>query len=205
MVANAVADISHHNGNVNLKKAADSGLIGLIQKATQGESYVDRTFARNRKAALDAGLLFGAYHFGTGANGVSQAMHFLDTVQPDKKTVVALDFEDNPTGTSMSLEEARAFCVHVHIELKRWPVFYSGHTIKRALGTSVDPVLKNCPFWLAQYGPTPVVPPCWRTWTLWQYTDGGVGPQPHSVPGIGHCDRDKFNGTEAQLKAWWGK
>src|SRR5262245_11637926 len=118
MVANAVVDISHHNGNVNLKRAADSGLIGLIQKATQGEAYVDRTFARNRKAALESGLLFGAYHCGTGANGVSQAMHFLDRVQPDKKTLVALDFEDNPTGTSMSLEEARAFCVHVHTELK---------------------------------------------------------------------------------------
>jgi hypothetical protein len=106
MVANAVVDISHHNGRVNLQKAADSGLIGVIQKATQGEAYVDRTFGRNRKAALDAGLLFGAYHFGTGANGVSQAVHFLDTVQPDKKTVVVLDFEDNPTGSSMTLQEA---------------------------------------------------------------------------------------------------
>lgn len=205
MVANVVVDISHHNGNVNLKKAADAGIVGLIQKASQGEAYVDGTFTRNRKAALDAGMLFGAYHFGTGANGVSQAMHFLDIVKPDRKTVVALDFEDNPTGNSMTLEEARAFCVHVHTALKRWPVFYSGHTIKRALGTRVDPVLKNCAFWLAQYGPTAVVPPCWRTWTLWQYTDGGAGPPPHAVPGLGNCDRDKFNGTEAQLKSWWGK
>jgi lysozyme len=205
MVANAVVDISHHNGRVNLKKAADAGIVGVIQKATQGEAYVDRTFVPNRKAALEAGLLFGAYHFGTGANGVSQAIHFLDTVQPDKKTVVVLDFEDNPTGTSMTLQEAHAFCTHVQTELKRWPVFYSGHAIKRALGTTVDPVLKNCAFWLAQYGPTPVVPPCWSTWTLWQYTDGGAGPEPHSVPGIGNCDRDKFNGTEAQLKSWWGK
>lgn len=205
MVANAVVDISHHNGRVNLQKAADSGLIGVIQKATQGERFVDRTFKRNRNAALEADLLFGAYHFGTGANGISQAKHFLDTVQPDKKTVVVLDFEDNPTGSTMTLEEARAFVTHVHAELGRWPVFYSGHTIKRALGTTVDPVLKNTWFWLAQYGPTPVVPPCWSSWTLWQYTDGGVGPEPHSVPGIGDCDRDKFNGEEAKLKTWWGK
>jgi lysozyme len=203
-IANGVVDISHHNGNVNLQKAADAGLIGIIQKATQGEVYVDRTLSPNRRAALEAGLLFGAYHFGTGANGVSRAKHFLDAVQPDRKTVVVLDFEDNPTGTSMTLEEARAFVTHVYNELNRWPVFYSGHTIKRALGTAVDPVLKNCPFWLAQYGPTPVAPACWSTWMLWQYTDGGVGPEPHSVSGIGSCDRDKFNGGEAQLKAWWG-
>lgn len=205
MVVNVVIDISHHNGKVNLKKASDSGTIGVIQKATQGEAYVDKTLKPNRKAALDVGLLFGAYHFGTGANGVSQAKHFLDTVQPDKKTAVVLDFEDNHAGTSMTLEEARAFATHIHAELGRWPGFYSGHTIKKALGTAVDPVLKNCWLWLAQFGPTPVVPPCWPTWTLWQYTDGGVGPEPHSVPGVGDCDRDKFNGDEAKLKAWWGK
>jgi lysozyme len=204
MIANAVADTSHHNGRVNFKRAEDAGLIGVIQKATQGEAYVDGTFKTNRKAALDAGLLFGAYHFGTGASGVSQAQHFLDTVEPDAKTVVVLDFEDNSVGTTMPLEEARAFVTHIHSELKRWPVFYSGHTIKRVLGTAVDPVLKNCALWLAQYGPTPVVPPCWSGWTLWQYTDGGVGPEPHNVPGIGNCDRDKFSGDEAKLKSWWG-
>ena len=39
----------------------------------------------------------------------------------------------------MTLEEARAFVTHVHDKLGRWPGFYSGHTIKRALGTAVDP------------------------------------------------------------------
>jgi lysozyme len=54
----------------------------------------------------------------------------------------------------MTLEEARAFVTHIKFELGRWPGFYSGHDIKEALGTSVDPILKNCWFWLAQYGPT---------------------------------------------------
>jgi lysozyme len=206
MAANIVIDISHHNGTqLKFDKAKADGIVGVIQKATQGENYVDPTFRKNRDAALDAGLLFGAYHFGTGANGVSQASHFLETVQPNDKTIVVLDFEDNPAGTSMSLEEARAFVTHVQSELGRWPGFYSGHTIKQKLGTTVDPVLKNCWFWLAQYGPTPVVPPCWSKWTLWQYTDGGVGPEPHSVEGVGRCDREYYNGTVAQMKAWWGK
>jgi lysozyme len=201
---NVVVDISHHNGSVDLQKAKTNGLAGIIQKATQGESSVDPTFEANRAAAIKAGLLFGAYHFGTGASGVSQARHFLETVQPDDKTVVVLDFEDNPAGTSMPLEEARAFVTHVHDELGRYPGFYSGHAIKRALGTSGDPVLSKCWFWLAQYGPTPVVPPCWAKYTLWQYTDGAVGPEPHELAGIGRCDRDKFNGSLADLTAFWG-
>lgn len=200
---NVVVDISHHNGTVNLASAADDGIAGVIQKATQGRSFVDPNFRPNRKKALANGLLFGAYHFGTGGNGVAQAQRFLETVEPDSTTLVALDFEDNPTGDSMSLEEAREFITHVQSQLGRSPVFYSGHTIKRVLQGATDPVLRQCPLWLAQYGPTPVVPPCWPTWTMWQYTDGAVGPDPHSVKGIGRCDRDRFNGDEAALKAWW--
>jgi lysozyme len=39
---------------------------------------------------------------------------------------------------------------------------------------------------------------------MWQYTDGALGPKPHTVKGIGRCDRDKFNGSEAQLRKLWG-
>ncbi len=38
------------------------------------------------------------------------------------------------------------------------------------------------------------------TYTFWQYTDGNSGDQPHQVPDIGRCDRDKFNGDLAGLK-----
>jgi GH25 family lysozyme M1 (1,4-beta-N-acetylmuramidase) len=62
----------------------------------------------------------------------------------------------------------------------------------------------SCWLWLAQYGPTAVVPPNWSTWTLWQYTDGNVGPEPRSVPGVGGCDRDQFNGDENALRDLWG-
>ncbi|MBB2701454.1 UNVERIFIED_ORG: lysozyme [Rhizobium esperanzae] len=201
---NAVIDISHHNGDrLDFDRARKAGIVGVIQKATQGESYKDRTFDKNRSKAQAAGLLFGAYHFGTGANGVSQAQHLLDVVGSTEDTLLVLDYEDNPTGSSMHLEEARSFVTHIRTKTGTWPTFYSGHTIKRALGTSIDPILRNCPFWLAQYGPTPVCPPTWDTWTLWQYTDGDVGPGPHEVAGIGHCDRNFFNGTEADLRALW--
>jgi len=38
---------------------------------------------------------------------------------------------------------------------------------------------------------------------MWQYTDGAVGPEPHEVAGIGHCDRDMFNGAQDQLQKLW--
>lgn len=202
-ITNAVVDISHHNGNVNLDKAKQSGILGVIQKATQGQSSVDPTYKSNRTKATKAGLLWGAYHFGTGSDGLKQAENFLNVVGADPQTLLVLDFEPNPTGPSMSLEEARAFVTHVKEATGRFPGLYSGHYIKQLLGTGTDPILAGCWFWLAQYGPTAVVPPNWQTWTLWQYTDGAIGPEPHQVPGIGRCDRDKFNGTEQQLTSLW--
>lgn len=201
---NVIIDISHHNGNVNLAKAKADGIIGVIQKATQGQTGVDPTYKANRKKALDAGLLWGAYHFGTGSDGLNQAQHFLDVVGDDPKILLVLDFEPNPVGPSMTLEEARAFVTHINDQTGRYPGFYSGHYVKDLLGTRTDPVLVNCWFWLAQYGPTPVVPPNWQTWTMWQYTDGATGLDPHTVNGIGRCDRDKFNGSEENLRKLWG-
>ena len=200
---NVVVDLSHHNGTVNLNKAKEDGIVGVIHKASQGRTNRDPNYKTNRTKAQNAGLLWGAYHFGTGSDGVQQAQNFLEAVGDPANVLLVLDFEPNPTGPSMTLEEARAFVTHVQQETGRFPGLYSGHYIKQLLGTSTDSILAQCWFWLAQYGPTAVVPPNWPTWTMWQYTDGAIGPQPHKVAGIGRCDRDKFNGTLVQLQKLW--
>ncbi|AEJ02132.1 glycoside hydrolase family 25 [Nitrosomonas sp. Is79A3] len=202
-IINVVVDISHHNGQVDFAKVKASGVVGVIQKSTQGQSSIDRTYDANRKAALKEGLLWGAYHFATGSDGIKQADNFLKVAAPDKDTLLVLDFKPNPTGPSMDLIEAHAFVTHVQQTTGRYPGFYSGHYIKQLLGGNKDLILSNCWFWLAQYGSTAVIPPTWDTWTMWQYTDGNVGPEPHDVPGIGYCDRDKFNGEQSQLEKLW--
>ena len=201
--ADIVFDISHHQDPVDFAKARADGLVGVIHKATQGLGFVDSRFAARRPQALAAGLLFGAYHFGTGTDGVKQAEHFLETVQPDTKTLVALDFEGNPMGPSMTLDQARAFVGHIKAKLGRHPVLYGGHFLREALAGAADPVLSACPLWFAQYGPKPEIPKAWAAWTLWQHTDGKVGPGPRVVDGVGPCDRDRFQGDEAALRAWW--
>ena len=204
--SNVVIDISHHNATVNLKTAREkSGVVGVIHKASQGQGYVDPTYKSNRKKAQDVGMLWGAYHFGTGSDGITQAEHFLSVVQPASDTLLVLDLEANPQGPNMTLVEARAFVTHVKAVTGRPPGLYSGHYIKALLGNTSDPVLGECWFWLAQYGPTAVVPPAWQTWTMWQYTDGGLGPEPHAVAGVGRCDRDKFQGTEEELRTFWSQ
>jgi len=199
----AIVDISHHNGDhLDFGAAGAAGIAAVIQKATQGTRYRDPTYTRNRAAVLAANLLFGSYHFGTGEDGAAQADFYLATVGPQPREALVLDLEANTAGPSMTLEEARAFVTHVLEQTGTYPILYGGHDLKDELGRQADHVLSNCPLWLAQYGPTPVLPVGWANWSLWQYTDGVVGSPP-AVPGIGHCDRSRFVGEAADLAGFW--
>jgi len=205
---NVVIDLSHHNDKVDFAKIAADGIVGIIHKATEGMTFADKKYATRRQQALDAGLLWGAYHFGVGGDGSDQADFFLNTVKPDARTLVVLDYEPHVTGPTMTLDQAREFVDHTQEVLERCPGLYSGHLIKEQLAhqTTPDPILRNCFLWIAQYnGPRPLnVPPTFATWTFWQYTDGVHGAVPHTVKGVGQCDRDQFNGSLEQLRKLWG-
>jgi lysozyme len=205
MAINVVVDISHHNGNIDLTKAHAAGIVGVIHKATQGTTMTDNMYQQNRQKAQAAGLLWGAYHFASAGDGAAQADFFLSKTNPDDKTLLVLDFEPNGNST-MTLAQAKAFVTRIQQVTGKFPGFYSGSLIKQQLGGKpADPLLSQCFLWLAQYGPAPTnIPATWPTWTMWQYTDGNMGPQPHSVDGIGNCDRDQFNGSLEALQQLWG-
>ncbi len=199
---NAVIDVSHHNGtSLDFNKAKADGIVGVIHKASQGMGNLDALYKTNRKKATAAGMLWGAYHFATGGDGAKQADIFLNAVGDPAGVLMVLDFEPNTAGPTMDLNEAHTFVTHIFQATGRWPGFYSGHLIKDLLKGQKDPILANCWLWLAQYGATAVVQPTWPTWTMWQYTDGSDGKEP--VKGIGHCDRDRFNGDEDHLRTLW--
>lgn len=201
---NAVVDLSHFNSNPDFAQAAAGGVIGVLHKATEGVDFVDPEYAARRGPAEAAGLLWGAYHFGTGDDPVAQVDHFLGTVGSDNAgMLLVLDFEQNPSGSSMSLDQARTFVTTIHDRIGRWPGFYSGDYVKQLLGDQKDPVLGQCWFWLAQYDSAPATPASWSGWTLWQYTDGVNGPEPHAAPGIGTCDRDQYDGEPEALRLFW--
>jgi lysozyme len=205
---NVVIDISQHQEAVDFDNVKKDCIVGVIHKATEGFDFVDKKYAPRKEQALKSGLLWGAYHFGVGGNGSDQADFFLNTVQPDAQTLLVLDYESNRTGSTMTLNQARKFVAHINEVTRRYPGLYSGHLIKEQLGgvTTPDPILSNCFLWIAQYnGPKPLnIPPTFRTWTFWQYTDGVHGPEPRRVTGIGQCDRNRFNGSPGQLKKLWG-
>jgi lysozyme len=195
-----IIDLSHHNSVTDWQAIKDAGMLAVLHKASQGSSYVDPTYHSRKQAALAAGLLWGAYHFGESGNPTVQADHFLRTVQPEPTDLLVLDWEEY-IDTTMRLSEAEIFVHHVAERIGRVPGLYSGQAfLTEQVQRRQRSVLQGCWLWLARYSSElPVVPQLWPTWSLWQYTDSGT------VPGVeGPCDRNKFNGDEAGLYRLWG-
>jgi GH25 family lysozyme M1 (1,4-beta-N-acetylmuramidase) len=202
-----VVDLYQHDRVTSFQKAASAGIWGIIHKATTGASGKDGKYKDRREPARDAGLLWGAYHWGTRADVGKQVENFLKTAQPDDQTLVALDYEDTP-GNQMTLDQAREFMTRVAQKLGRKPVLYSGHLIKEALGNKNDPFLGSHRLWLAQYSANPSVQKSWSSYWLWQYVDKKSGLTPNQVPGLpgddkGNLDCNSYDGTQAKLKAEW--
>ncbi|MEO1257579.1 MAG: GH25 family lysozyme [Bacteroidota bacterium] len=206
---NAIFDISHSNPSADFVKAKAAGMLAVFHKATQSAgrtAFRDKTYASRKKEAAAAGLLWGAYHFGSGdEDGATQADFFLTVAQPDGNTLLVLDFETNTTGseTTMSLEQAKAFISRIYEQTGKYPGIYGGSWLKEQVRSGADTVLSKCWLWIAEYELQPILPNGWDKYTFWQYTDGTHGPGALPVDGIGHCDRDLFNGTAEELAAFW--
>ena len=204
-----VVDLYHDDQVTSFADAAAAGTWGIIHKATTGGTGHDAMYATRRPQALAAGLLWGAYHWGTAHEPVSdQVDNFLNIAQPDENTLVALDYEKTE-GNQMTLDQAREFLTLIEQRLGRKAVLYSGGLIKEQLGSTIDPFFGSHRLWLAQYATlSPTVQKSWDTFWLWQYTDSVAGTPPNHMPGIpgdanGNLDCNSYLGTREQLAAQW--
>jgi len=151
MALNAVIDLSHYQDVTSWSEVAGDGIVAIINKCTQGTGFVDPTYAERQSAAKAAGLLWGAYHFGEGGDGVQQAQYFLQNATPAANDLLVLDFEQNTQGASMTLAEAEQFVSYLQQQRGRWPVLYGGSYLIQELGGSANSTLSNCPLWIAAY------------------------------------------------------
>ena len=92
-----IVDLSHHDDVQNWDAVKAFGILGVINKATEGMGVVDHTYAIRQKPARDRGILYGAYHFMRPGDPVAQADHFLEvtrTAPHPEELLLALDHED---------------------------------------------------------------------------------------------------------------
>ena len=200
----SIIDIFHLN-TVNLATVKTDGIVAVIHKATEGATVTDAEYRTRRDKAKTLGLLWGAYHYSSGASVADQVANFLEYARPDENDVVALDWESSTEGPDMTLDQACRFVEMVKSELGRWPVVYGGRLLRETIGAKRQDVLANCPLWYSRYRSASIGIPTatWPSYTLWQFTDGNNGPIPHTVKGIGRSDRSRFAGTIDELRLQW--
>jgi lysozyme len=200
-----VVDLSHWNTVKSFTSAAADGLVGVIHKATEGSGGRDDTYKSRESQARGAGLLWSSYHFMRPGNQRDHFQNYLEFAAPREGERVCLDYEDDDLSLS-SLYEAMDYIQEVRPDLQM--TIYSGHLLKEQLGSKNDAKLAKASLWIAQYtsAGSPSWPTgTWKSWSLWQYTDGESGGNPRSVAGIiAPTDCNRFNGTKEACIAWLG-
>lgn len=200
-----IIDLSHHNTVTDFAAVKRAGVIGIIHKATEGTSFVDKTFATRRTQANAAGLKWASYHFLKHGNVDAQMTHYLGTAAPVRGERVVIDYEDE----ACTLDDLRAAVKRIRTLRPDVQIaIYAGHLIKQQLGNKRDELLATCSLWIAHY--TSASSPSWPTatwpvWSLWQYSDGQAGGSPKDVPGINAPhDCNAFNGSRTNCEKWMG-
>lgn len=201
-----VIDIYHEDNPgpnpIDFEAVKNSGVVGVIHKATEGTTEADPLYKKRRAEAVAVGLSFGAYHFFHGTDPVAEADFFLATAQPDKDTLVALDWENWPDEAhAPSAEAAQVFCQRIFDQLGRWPILYSGNVAKEAL-SGKNSFFGNLKLWLCQYSTKWAVQESWTSPWLWQNSEAS------KIPGInGTCDSNVIVApmTVDTLKAQWAE
>lgn len=201
-----VIDVSQAQKPINWQQVKNSGVAGVIVRATQGvpESLpvgVDTAFLQHIEGALAAGLLVGVYHaFIASREGNAQAQLFHSTIEPYLDRLAfppAIDVElDN--GQTPEVISGRLFdMASTLFAMGITPAIYTSVGFWNAnVSPRNDDYFGKLPLWVAHWteAPAPLLPRAWKggTWALWQFTSSG------SIDGVeGRVDVNRTPATEA--------
>jgi lysozyme len=192
-------DVSRHQGPIDWRALAGSGVSFAYIKATEGETFRDANFAANWAEAAVAGVPRGAYHFLTQCRtGADQARNFIATVPRDPQSLPhVLDAEHmgpcrNGPPVADAVQEIETFLALVEAHYGRRPIIYTTFEFHDAY---LKGRLAGERFWLRSI----LIPPQFgsRSWVLWQYHNRG------RRPGIvGEVDLNAFNGSRLDFTAF---
>lgn len=218
-------DVSYvQRGACDFRKVKASGFDFVWVKATEGNAGKDPAFQDLSKAALDAGLLVGAYAFARPSTDDQDAARELENLYAACKDLglqlrPALDLESTKLSGKATFEWMTTWAWLAYTYWgNQMPVLYTGAYMYESFGDVARGAewVKQMPIWLAQYPidytkspirareyvvselSKPRVPRPWERWSMWQYS--GTGGRP--VPGVKvDCDRNVYNGTLAEFMA----
>lgn len=190
-------DVSHHQGEIDWRRVAESGVAFAYIKATEGGESRDERFVENWEGAKVSGILRGAYHFFTLCrSGAEQAQNFIGVVprEPGALPPVVDAEHMGPCRHGKIIDdpmaELEAFIARVERHIGQRLVVYTTAEFEAAM---LAGKLTQERFWARSL----VLEPRFRQeqWLFWQYHNRGARP------GItGPVDLNVFRGSRAELE-----
>lgn len=148
-----------------------------VVKATQGTSFINRSWTRQSQCVHLRGKSLGLYHYAGGTDPRAEADFYLATVQAYVgRAMLVLDWEQIQNASWGDGSWVDAWVNRVHDRTGVWPVIYVQAS---AIGQLSDHVRKNCGLWVARYASVAVTGyhrPAWYgryNEAMGQYTPNG--------------------------------
>ncbi|MDX3926644.1 MAG: GH25 family lysozyme [Shinella sp.] len=198
-------DVSRWQGEIDWVKLRTQGANFAYIKATDGGDHLDPMFKKNWRAAKEAGLKRGAYHFFYWCRTAGeQADWFIRNVPRDPEALPpVIDVEWNGESKCRKrpsrarvLEKMQVFMDKLERHYGQRPIIYTAPDFYR---DNLTGELRDYPFWLRSVAahPSKVYPG--RKWIFWQYSGSGLS---HGVDG--KIDLNVFHGSEEEWHQWTG-
>ena len=165
-------DLSAHNGVVDFDSVAADSVEFVYLKATEGIDFCDSRFDANFRAARDAGLKVGAYHyFRFNTDGARQAEHFMATIgdrDPDLPLAIDVEIYGNAASHDDAAVVNELAAMIEMLEHHGWRVMI--YTNKNGYRRFVEDKFTTVDLWICSLSG---VPDEGLPWNYWQHSHRG--------------------------------
>lgn len=170
-------DSSHHQGEIDWSKISPKKFHFIYLKASEGESFKDKRFKENYKAASERGIVVGGYHFWTFCKSAEkQVTNILETIPKKKGDLLpAIDIESSYSCGKEDISKTARIPDDINYLNEKLKAYYGGlpiiYTTKEFAKAFPEVLRAPNLYWLRSL----VGPPAYkRDWAIWQYYHAGT-------------------------------
>ena len=166
-------DVSKQQGKIDWKiVAADKKIQFVYIKATEGATYVDKSYAYNIREARKNGLKVGSYHYLRNTSAIrDQFQNFKNTAKKGLQDLIPMvDVEEH-----VDKDSIKQFCKLIEKYYGKKPVIYGTN---RSYNSYCAPDFNDYILMIGRYGNNRPVIKGSGHYDIWQFSEKG------SIPGI---------------------